>query len=76
MTEETNQPASTESVGQEAAPSPQSAPDLNISDLLAVKNIIEVASSRGAFKAAELEAVGKTFNKLNTFLESVSKKEA
>ena len=31
-------------------------PDLNISDLLAVKNIIEVATSRGAFKAAELEA--------------------
>ena len=27
-------------------------PDLNISDLLAVKNIIEVATSRGAFKAA------------------------
>ena len=76
MTEETNQPASTESVGQEAAPSPPSAPDLNISDLLAVKNIIEVATSRGAFKATELEAVGKTFNKLNTFLESVSKKEA
>ena len=76
MTEETNQPASTESIGQEAAPAPQSAPDLNISDLLAVKNIIEVATSRGAFKATELEAVGKTFNKLNTFLESVSKKEA
>ena len=76
MTEETNQPASTESVGQESAPAPQSAPDLNISDLLAVKNIIEVATSRGAFKATELEAVGKTFNKLNTFLESVSKKEA
>jgi hypothetical protein len=75
MTEETNQPINTESVGQEAAPSPQPAPDLNLSDLL-VKNIIEVATSRGAFKAAELEAVGKTFNKLNTFLESVSKKEA
>ena len=52
------------------------APDLNISDLLAVKNIIEVATSRGAFKAAELEAVGKSFNKLNSFLEAVSKKEA
>jgi hypothetical protein len=58
-----------------AAPSAQ-APDLNISDLLAVKNIIEVATSRGAFKAAELEAVGKSFNKLNSFLEAVSKKEA
>ena len=51
-------------------------PDLNISDLLAIKNIIEVATSRGAFKAAELEAVGKSFNKLNAFLEAVSKKEA
>jgi hypothetical protein len=36
---------------------------------------LEVASSRGAFKAAELEAVGKTFNKLNTFLESVAAKK-
>lgn len=65
----------------EAAPAATDAPaaqgpDLNISDLLAVKNIIEVATSRGAFKAAELEAVGKSFNKLNSFLEAVSKKEA
>jgi hypothetical protein len=65
-TQEAQQPAA------EAAPST----DLNISDLVALKSIVEVASQRGAFKAAELEAVGKTFNKLNTFLESVSKKEA
>jgi hypothetical protein len=52
------------------------AADLNISDLAALKSIIEVASQRGAFKANELEAVGKTFNKLNNFLETVSKKEA
>jgi hypothetical protein len=51
-------------------------PDLNVSDLLALKNIIEVATTRGAFKATELEAVGKTFNKLNTFLEAVAKKES
>lgn len=50
-------------------------PDLNISDLVALKSIVEVASQRGAFKASELEAVGKAFNKLNTFLESVSKKD-
>jgi hypothetical protein len=54
----------------------QSGPELNISDLLAIRNIIEIASQRGAFKAAELEVVGKTFNRLNSFLESVSKKEA
>lgn len=50
--------------------------ELNISDLVAIKSIIEVASQRGAFKANELEAVGKTFNKLNAFLESVTKKDA
>jgi hypothetical protein len=74
MTEEVQ---NQEAVAQapEAAPAAPSA-DLNISDLVALKSIVEVASQRGAFKAAELEAVGKTFNKLNTFLESVAKKEA
>lgn len=60
---------------QSAAPQPGPT-DLNISDLVALKSIVEIASQRGAFKAAELEAVGKTFNKLNAFLESVAKKEA
>lgn len=52
--------------------SAQQPPELNINDLLALKSIIEVASQRGAFKANELEAVGKTFNKLSTFLEAVT----
>jgi hypothetical protein len=71
MIEETKEVAT-----EEAVQNQQPAADLNISDLVALKSIIEVASQRGAFKAAELEAVGKTFNKLNTFLESVSKKES
>jgi len=50
-------------------------PDLSLNDLAAVRSIIEVAVSRGAFKAAELEPVGKAFNKLNAFLESAAKKE-
>lgn len=71
MSEDVNQEAQVE------APVPETpqGPDLNISDLMALKNIIEVATTRGAFKAAELEAVGKTFNKLNAFLEAVAKKE-
>jgi hypothetical protein len=74
MTEEVQtQEAAAQAAPEAAAPA---APDLNISDLVALKSIVEVASQRGAFKAAELEAVGKTFNKLNTFLESVAKKEA
>jgi len=74
MTEEVK---AIEDVAVQPAQGAQSSTDLNISDLVALKSIIEVASQRGAFKAAELEAVGKTFNKLNTFLESVAnKKEA
>ena len=51
------------------------APDLNINDLAAIRSIIDVASSRGAFKAAEMEAVGKVYNKLSVFLESVTGKK-
>lgn len=57
------------------APAQAAAPDLNISDLVALKSVIDIASQRGAFKAAEMEAVGKVYNKLNVFLEAVAKKE-
>lgn len=50
-------------------------PDLNITDLAALRSIVDVASQRGAFKAGELEAVGKIYNKLNSFIDSVTKKE-
>lgn len=56
-------------------PETPAAPDLNISDLNAVKSIIDIATTRGAFKANELEAVGKTYNKLTMFLEHVSKQQ-
>ncbi len=77
MTEEVQNQAAEPAAEPAAEATPATPPaDLNISDLVALKSIIEVASQRGAFKANELEAVGKTFNKLNTFLESVAKKEA
>ena len=76
MSEEVKETVAPAETAAPAAETPAAqGPDLNISDLMAVKNIIEVATSRGAFKAAELEAVGKSFNKLNSFLEAVSKKE-
>lgn len=68
MTEENK----TEATPQEA---PQQGADLNVSDLAALRSIIDVATQRGAFKAPELEAVGKAYNKLNSFLESVTKKD-
>jgi hypothetical protein len=48
------------------------APELTLNDLAVLRQIIEVASQRGAFKAAELEAVGKAFNKLSAFLDAAS----
>lgn len=47
--------------------------ELNINDLSAMKMIIDIASSRGAFKPAEMMAVGQTYNKLTAFLNAVSK---
>ena len=73
--QEAQAPAAEAANAEATAQQPQG-PDLNVSDLMALKNIIEVATNRGAFKATELEAVGKTFNKLNSFLEAVAKKES
>jgi hypothetical protein len=47
--------------------------ELNINDLAAMKMIVDIASSRGAFKPAEMMAVGQTYNKLTAFLNAVSK---
>ena len=59
-----------------STPQPEQAPaDLNVSDLSAIKSIIDVATQRGAFRAAELEAVGKLYNKLSLFLDSITKKD-
>jgi hypothetical protein len=49
--------------------------DLNIQDLVGLKSIVDVATQRGAFKAAELEAVGKLYNRLSGFIDSVSKQK-
>jgi len=64
----------TEQVEQTQAQAPATeGADLNINDLNAMKVIIDIASSRGAFKPNEMVAVGQTYTKLTTFLESVSK---
>ena len=59
-----------------AKPTAPAQPDpmaLSIGDLNGLASIIDVASTRGAFKAAELAGVGTLFNKLNTFLVNVEK---
>ena len=53
--------------------SEQSSSDLSINDLNAMKAIIDIASSRGAFKPNEMAVVGQTYNKLTAFLDQVAK---
>lgn len=47
--------------------------ELTINDLQAMKVIIDIASSRGAFKPNEMTVVGNTYTKLSTFLDAVAK---
>lgn len=51
-------------------------PELTVNDLNAMKVIIDIASSRGAFKPNEMVAVGQTYTKLTTFLESVAQQQS
>ena len=44
---------------------------ITISDLDTVKNIINLASTRGAFRGEELSMVGTVYDKLTAFLEAV-----
>ena len=67
----------TDQVEQEAVQTPDApkaeSNELTINDLNAMKVIIDIASSRGAFKPNEMVAVGQTYNKLSTFLDAVAK---
>lgn len=44
---------------------------ITVQDLDALRNIIDLASTRGAFRANELADIGLVYNKLSQFLEAV-----
>ena len=73
MTEETKTPMPAAQPAPAPAPEQQESADLTVNDLNALKTIIDIASSRGAFKPNEMVAVGQTYQKLFSFLETVSK---
>ena len=63
-------PTGTAPAGQQA---PQPDPTaLSIGDLKNLSVVLDVASTRGAFKAAEMANVGFLFNKLQAFLAKVA----
>jgi hypothetical protein len=44
---------------------------LSITDLAVIKNVIDLACSRGAIKAEEMVAVGQIYSRLTAFLNAV-----
>ena len=70
---EANQVENTEAPAQAEAQAPVA---LSMNDLTVLANIIDLASSRGAFKAGELTTVGATYEKLVGFVKSVQDQQA
>lgn len=46
--------------------------ELTVNDLNALKQIIDVASGRGAFKPNEMTTIGTVYTKLENFLNAVA----
>jgi len=55
-----------------AQPSAEQSIELTVNDLNALKQIIDVASSRGAFKPNEMTTIGTVYTKLENFLNAVA----
>ena len=45
--------------------------NITVADLSLIKGIIDLASTRGAFRAAEMKQVGEVYEKLSAFLDAV-----
>ena len=58
---------------QETQPVAPVAPaELTVTDLQNIRSIIDAASRRGAFQAAEMSGIGAVYNKLDAFLNSIA----
>lgn len=78
MTEETNTastnaPAAAPAGEPPTAATEETVTELGLQDLVALKSIVDVASSRGAFKPNEMVAVGTVYSKLEKFLDNAVK---
>jgi hypothetical protein len=71
-TNENESAASTTAAQTQTTAPAQTAPDLSIGDLKNLAIVIDVASTRGAFRANEMATVGIIYNKLQAFLARVS----
>ena len=65
----TAQPQAAQAQAQAPQPDPTA---LSIGDLKNLTTILDIASTRGAFKASEMAGVGYIYNKLQAFLAKVA----
>ena len=71
-------PTASPTTANSTAPAGGPQPDptaLSIGDLKNLSSILDVASTRGAFKAGEMQGVGFLYNKLQAFLAKVAPPE-
>jgi hypothetical protein len=45
--------------------------NLTIADLASIRDLIDTACSRGAYRASEMKSVGEIYERLNAFLSEV-----
>lgn len=76
VSKDTSTAAPSDNAPQATPSAPQQANELTIQDLSNLKQIIDVASGRGAFKPNEMMTVGSTYSKLETFLNAVAQQQA
>lgn len=62
--------AATEFTQEESLEEAQ-AESISLNDLASLMQVVELASTRGAFRAAELSTVGAVFDRLSRFLSAV-----
>jgi|TARA_B100001093_G_scaffold520492_1_gene616737 hypothetical protein len=75
MTDQVSTDAPNEATPQAMSPdvdSAKQATGLQISDMQTVLNIIDLASTRGAFRSNELSQVGAVADKLGAFLQQIN----
>ena len=51
---------------------PQADSVINLADLQNILTVLDLASSRGAFRGAELEPVGQLYNKFKKFVDTAA----
>ena len=71
-----NRPKKSKNMSEETQETEEvQAPEVNIGDFGAILQIIDVASTRGAFKGAELSSVGAIRDRVAAFVEFYTPKE-